>query len=66
MTDEYSGRNGAYQTLGIRQTNGLQIGIKQNERFDNCFEKDVVSAYISIFGFLPSLLHVANAYALEG
>lgn len=65
MTDEYSGRNGPYQTLGINQRNGLQIGIKQNEKFDNCLEKDVVRAIVSIFVFLPYLLHVANAYALE-
>jgi len=49
MTDEYSGRRGPYKTLEIEQSNGLQLGIKQDQRFDNCFDKDVVSAFISIF-----------------
>ncbi len=49
MTDGYSGRHGPYKSLEIKQSNGLQIGIEQNMNFDNCFAKDVVSAFILIF-----------------
>ena len=49
MTDEYSGRHGPYKSLEIKQSNGLQIGIEQNMNFDNCFAKDVVSAFILMF-----------------